>query len=137
MRRSCFWLFPILFAVLLLCAGCKPLQPAVPLYTEKNPGPWKNVKAETLFAPSEDGEMALTVRVKEFPTQKDNYVLKLSLADHLGRTVGERVFDYGADPVETFKLPPPEAGQMAITVTVTSTGWGLWRLNPVVVPPKK
>jgi hypothetical protein len=107
--------------------GCTGAQPKP--YTAADPGPWKNVDVSVTAAAGK-----VTVKVEDYPTRPNDYVQRFRLEDNRGKVVGQRVFEYGTEPVETFIIK--DAGSKEVVVTITSTGRGRWQSDPRPVPPR-
>jgi len=100
-----------------------------PIYTAAQPGPWADFKVSVTPAPGK-----ITIAVDGHPTQPGDYILRIDLVDQKQRNVGQRVFDYGDEPKETF-LMAPDIRQ--VVATITSTTRGQWRSGAVDIPPVK
>lgn len=116
----------LLLVAVALVAGCSTPAP-IAVYDKENAGPWANVNVEVTFT-----NELVKVSVKNFPATPNNYIRRFSLWDDKGKNVGERVFAATDVPEETFILEP---GTISVSVSITSTGQGMWRTKDIVVPP--
>ena len=129
--RTSQWLKAVaLFSMLVLAAGgCSWLFGPAPTpapYSDANPGPWAEVKVSILPEPGR-----VTIKVENYKRQPGDYGLRFELVVDRGQIVGQRVFESGAEPQETFLLRPETK---TVTVTITSTGRGRWQSEPRAVP---
>ena len=120
-----------LFSMFVLGAGgcswfSSPPPPPPPPYSTANPGPWADVKVSVLPEPGK-----VTIKVENYKPQPGDYVQRFEMVDGEGKIVGQRVFEVGTEPQETFLLGPETK---TVTVTITSTGRGRWRTEPRAIP---